>query len=304
MAEALNSLFKAELVRNKGPWTGINDLEIAVAEYNDWYNHRRLHGGDRIHSASGSRIQLLLKSTRHQNDGTGLTDPPPNPGLDTDVDLLVRSAPGTKTRFRAVTMDEALAACREVKSLRSAHWGTARWHRADRPRTGVGRVSGAALTHAERRLQPYGLDMLTIENSKEQLYRGASDLEHRRVHRRQGDWKLRREGGVVISDNSQVLTDLQTLGAHSAHGADGSKVIDGEQCGGPPSLIVQNLLRCVPASGCIEAGPHDRALRDVTAQLPPAVDKARYPVDSGACVGFSRDHGYDAVSRTPQVLSD
>lgn len=44
MAEALNSLFKAELIRNKGPWTGINDLEIAVAEYIDWYNHRRLHG--------------------------------------------------------------------------------------------------------------------------------------------------------------------------------------------------------------------------------------------------------------------
>lgn len=44
MAEALNSLFKAELVRNKGPWHGIDDLEIAVAEYVDWYNHRRLHG--------------------------------------------------------------------------------------------------------------------------------------------------------------------------------------------------------------------------------------------------------------------
>ena len=44
MAEAFNSLFKAELVRNKGPWHGINDLELAVAEYVDWYNHRRLHG--------------------------------------------------------------------------------------------------------------------------------------------------------------------------------------------------------------------------------------------------------------------
>ena len=46
MAEAFNSLFKAELVRNRGPWTGIGDLEIAVAvaEYIDWYNHRRLHG--------------------------------------------------------------------------------------------------------------------------------------------------------------------------------------------------------------------------------------------------------------------
>jgi len=44
MAEAFNSLFKAELVRNKGPWHSIDDLELAVAEYIDWYNHRRLHG--------------------------------------------------------------------------------------------------------------------------------------------------------------------------------------------------------------------------------------------------------------------
>lgn len=44
MAEAFNSLFKAELVRNKGPWCSIDDLELAVAEYIDWYNHRRLHG--------------------------------------------------------------------------------------------------------------------------------------------------------------------------------------------------------------------------------------------------------------------
>ena len=44
MAEALNSLVKAELIRNRGPWRGIDDLEIAVAEYIDWYNNRRLHG--------------------------------------------------------------------------------------------------------------------------------------------------------------------------------------------------------------------------------------------------------------------
>lgn len=44
MAEAFNSLFKAELVRNRGPWRSIDDLDIAVAEYIDWYNHRRLHG--------------------------------------------------------------------------------------------------------------------------------------------------------------------------------------------------------------------------------------------------------------------
>jgi putative transposase len=44
LAEAFNSLFKAELIRNRGPWKGIEDLEFAVAEYIDWFNHRRLHG--------------------------------------------------------------------------------------------------------------------------------------------------------------------------------------------------------------------------------------------------------------------
>lgn len=44
MAEALNSLYKAELIRNHGPWKGINDVEIATAEWVDWWNERRLHG--------------------------------------------------------------------------------------------------------------------------------------------------------------------------------------------------------------------------------------------------------------------
>ncbi|WP_232021778.1 MULTISPECIES: IS3 family transposase [Pseudonocardia] len=44
MAEALNSLFKAELVRNRGPWRDVSHVEVAIAEWVDWYNHRRLHG--------------------------------------------------------------------------------------------------------------------------------------------------------------------------------------------------------------------------------------------------------------------
>ena len=41
MAEALNSLFKAECIRNpvmrpKGGWKNVSDVEIAVAEYVDW----------------------------------------------------------------------------------------------------------------------------------------------------------------------------------------------------------------------------------------------------------------------------
>jgi putative transposase len=44
MAEAFNSLYKAELIRNQGPWRGIDDVEMATVEYIDWYNNRRLHG--------------------------------------------------------------------------------------------------------------------------------------------------------------------------------------------------------------------------------------------------------------------
>ncbi|MFD3411282.1 integrase core domain-containing protein [Streptomyces cyaneofuscatus] len=43
LAEAVNSLLRTELIRNRGPWTGCNDVEIAVAEYVDRFNQRRLH---------------------------------------------------------------------------------------------------------------------------------------------------------------------------------------------------------------------------------------------------------------------
>jgi putative transposase len=36
--------YPEELVRNRGPWKSTDDLEIATAEYIDWFSHRRLHG--------------------------------------------------------------------------------------------------------------------------------------------------------------------------------------------------------------------------------------------------------------------
>ena len=44
LAESFIGLFKTELVRNRGPFRGLDDLEIASLEWIDWYNHRRLHG--------------------------------------------------------------------------------------------------------------------------------------------------------------------------------------------------------------------------------------------------------------------
>lgn len=46
LAEAFNPLSKAELIRDRHnwPWQEIYDLEITVADYIDWFNHRRIHG--------------------------------------------------------------------------------------------------------------------------------------------------------------------------------------------------------------------------------------------------------------------
>ncbi|MFD6951688.1 MULTISPECIES: helix-turn-helix domain-containing protein [unclassified Nocardiopsis] len=45
LAEAFHSLFEAESVRNRGSWKNLDEVELAVAEYVDWFNHRHLHGG-------------------------------------------------------------------------------------------------------------------------------------------------------------------------------------------------------------------------------------------------------------------
>jgi putative transposase len=43
LAESFNGLYKAELIRRRGPWRGLDDVEFATLEYIDWFNHRRLH---------------------------------------------------------------------------------------------------------------------------------------------------------------------------------------------------------------------------------------------------------------------
>ena len=43
LAETTIGLYKTELIRRRGPWRGLDDLELATLEWVDWYNHRRLH---------------------------------------------------------------------------------------------------------------------------------------------------------------------------------------------------------------------------------------------------------------------
>jgi len=43
LAESEIGLFKTELIRRRGPWKGLDDVELATLEWVDWHNHRRLH---------------------------------------------------------------------------------------------------------------------------------------------------------------------------------------------------------------------------------------------------------------------
>ena len=68
MAEALNSLYKAELIRNRGPWTAINDVEIATADYIDWFNNRRLHG--EIGHVPPAELEAAYRATAREHSLT------------------------------------------------------------------------------------------------------------------------------------------------------------------------------------------------------------------------------------------
>lgn len=41
LAESIIGLYKTELIKARRPWKGFDDLEIATAEWVDWFNHRR-----------------------------------------------------------------------------------------------------------------------------------------------------------------------------------------------------------------------------------------------------------------------
>ncbi len=42
LAETINGLYKTEVIRQRGPWKNIEEVEYATLEWVDWFNHRRL----------------------------------------------------------------------------------------------------------------------------------------------------------------------------------------------------------------------------------------------------------------------
>lgn len=44
LAEAVSRLHKTELIRRRGPWRSIEQVELETLEYVWWWNDQRLHG--------------------------------------------------------------------------------------------------------------------------------------------------------------------------------------------------------------------------------------------------------------------
>jgi len=42
MAETINGLYKTEVIRKRGPWRSVDEVEYATLEWVDWFNNRRL----------------------------------------------------------------------------------------------------------------------------------------------------------------------------------------------------------------------------------------------------------------------
>ena len=43
LAETVVGLYKTELIRRRGPWRTVEHVELATAEWVDWWNKHRLH---------------------------------------------------------------------------------------------------------------------------------------------------------------------------------------------------------------------------------------------------------------------
>ncbi len=44
LSETINGLYKTELIRRRGPWRNVDEVELATLEWVHWFNTARLHG--------------------------------------------------------------------------------------------------------------------------------------------------------------------------------------------------------------------------------------------------------------------
>jgi putative transposase len=61
LAETVNGLFKTELIKRRGGWRSVEQVELATLEWVEWWNQRRLH------TALGARSPAEFEAAYHQD---------------------------------------------------------------------------------------------------------------------------------------------------------------------------------------------------------------------------------------------
>ena len=62
LAETINGLYKAEVIRRNGPWRNLEEVEFATLEWVDWFNNRRIFGP--IGNMPPAEFEALYDATR------------------------------------------------------------------------------------------------------------------------------------------------------------------------------------------------------------------------------------------------
>jgi DNA-binding PadR family transcriptional regulator len=80
LAETIIGLHKTEVIRQRGPWRGIEAVEFATLEWVDWFNHRRLL--EPIGNVPRAEKELEYYQNLESAEGglTQTTEPPVIPG--------------------------------------------------------------------------------------------------------------------------------------------------------------------------------------------------------------------------------
>ena len=82
LAEAVNALFKTELIRSprQGPWRTIDDVELATLGWVHWWNTDRIHGYLDDHSPDQFEAAYAAANTDHTKTENQNIQPAQNPG--------------------------------------------------------------------------------------------------------------------------------------------------------------------------------------------------------------------------------
>jgi putative transposase len=73
LAETIIGLYKTELIRRRGPWKGLDEVEYATLEWVDWFNHRRLL--EPIGHVPPAEFEAAYHQREDPSRTTGLKDP-------------------------------------------------------------------------------------------------------------------------------------------------------------------------------------------------------------------------------------